>query len=165
MIDKLLNRKKLFILILILSSLSLAFAYYAELFQNQKPCPLCIIQRIIIFAITIIAFLSIFIRIKMVNYFNSLFMIALAIFGIKIALKHYYIMHLPPDKQIYSCGLPLKIMFQTLPFKEFLNNILNGDTECTTITWTILGYSPPIMLIIFYLILILILLFTFIIKK
>lgn len=165
MIDKLLNKKNLFILITILSIFSLAIAYYAELFQHQKPCPLCLIQRIIIFTITIIASLSIFIKIKVVNYFNSLLIFVLSFLGIKIALKHYHIMHLPPDKQIYSCGLPLKVMFQTLPFNEFIQNILNGDTECTTITWTILGYSPPTMLIVFYLIVILILLFTFFTKK
>lgn len=148
---KSLTNSKLFLIIAILSSLSLGYAIYAQEVQHIIPCPLCITQRIIIFAIAISGFIF-----AILSYFSHRLLIQLyalvtgiiAIIGIFVAKQHNHLINLPANQQPASCGMPVNVMFQQLSLPNFISEILHGSGECSQVTWRILGMTPPTAVII-----------------
>ncbi|MCE2706517.1 MAG: disulfide bond formation protein B [Proteobacteria bacterium] len=144
-----LNKRLLFVLIAILSALSIFYAFYVQYYQNIEPCPLCIAERIIIGIIAILAILF-----AVHNPQNFLLRIygfivgGFAVFGIKVAAKHLWLISLPADKQPLSCGMPLDMLYKKIPLNSFISYILKGDGECSRVNWTILGISAPTAVII-----------------
>ncbi len=143
------NKRSLFILIAVLSLASLGYALYAQYFQNVAPCPLCIAQRVILVIIAILSL--IFAMHNPKNFLIRLYGILIggfAIFGIKIAARHIWLMHLPPDQQPFSCGMPLDMLYKKIPIHSFIQYILKGDGECGKVNWTIFGMSAPVAVLV-----------------
>lgn len=139
---------KLFILIFTICTLTIAYAYYVQYHNGVDSCPLCVAQRIIIIVIGLLSLL--FGVLGVSGLFNKLcsFVVAgFAIFGIKIAAHHLYLINLPPEQQPLSCGLPLDILYQKLPLQGFLSYILQGDAECSKVNWLVLGMQGPAAMI------------------
>jgi hypothetical protein len=66
--------------------------------------------------------------------------IALSIFGITVAYKHLWIISLPIEQRPQSCGMPLKLLFNKLPIKNFnQSNLLQYNTKLTAIN----NSQPP----------------------
>jgi protein dithiol:quinone oxidoreductase len=121
----------------------LAYAYFAQYVLHLEPCPLCIFQRVGVFA-TGAAF-----AIAAAHdpsgwgrrvYAALISAAALATLG--IAAKHVYIQHLPPD-QVPACGASLDFMLKVFPLTEVLQKVLTGSGECAKINWRFLGLAMP----------------------
>jgi disulfide bond formation protein DsbB len=119
----------------------LAFAYYLEYFQNQEPCPLCILQRVafldmaIVFAVAAIHGPK---RRGAVVYSGLLFV--MAAMGAAIAGRQVWLQHLPPDK-VPACGPGLEYMLERFPLGEALRKIFAGSGECAEAGWRFLGLT------------------------
>jgi len=156
------NRKKISVIIALVL-ISLGYAFYAEFALNLEPCPLCIVERVILATILVPAliFLMHNPRNKLFKCLYSLVIIGISGFGIKVAAHHVWLTQLPPEQQPLSCGMPLGVMYQSLPLHSFLHKILEGDAECAKVTWHILGINAPNAVLILFVIIILISGFTF----
>jgi disulfide bond formation protein DsbB len=99
----------------------LAYAFYAQFVMHLAPCPLCIFQRVGIFAVLI-------------------GLSALATAG--ISARHLYIQSLPADS-VPACGASLDFMLKVFPLTDVLVKVLTGSGECAKITWRLLGLSMP----------------------
>ena len=143
------NNRTIFFVITFLCVLSLAFAYYAQYFQNFEPCPLCIAQRVILAVIGVLALLyGIHNPKNLLGRVYGLVLFIISAFGIKTAAHHQWLMNLPPEQQPLSCGMPLDVLYKKVPLDSFLHTILQGDAECGKISWMIFGVTPPIAVII-----------------
>ena len=148
------KNRTIFALISLICICTIAYAFYAQYYQNQQPCPLCIAQRVIIAIIGIVAILGFLTNgnwwlSRIIALINTGF----AIFGIKTAYHHVWLQNLPLDQQPLSCGMPLEIMYKRLPLDGFLKYILAGDGECAKISWKIFGISAPMASLILFIIL------------
>lgn len=142
-------KRQIFLIIAVLNLGSVVYALYAQVYEHVQPCPLCIVQRVIIGLIGILSLLYAFHNPKnFVMRIYGIVVIVLSGFGIKVAAHHLWLMHLPADKQPVSCGMPINVLFDRLPLKEFLTMILRGDAECGKVNWHIFGLSAPTMVII-----------------
>jgi protein dithiol:quinone oxidoreductase len=140
---------KQFLIIFLICAATLAYAYYSQYYQGANPCPLCIAQRVIIAIIGLLSLLfSIFGASGLFNKLSSLVVAGFAIFGIKIAAHHLYLMNLPPEQQPLSCGMPLEILYQKLPLTGFIHYILQGDAECGKVNWLVFGMKGPTAMIV-----------------
>ncbi|MEA3149875.1 MAG: protein dithiol:quinone oxidoreductase [Gammaproteobacteria bacterium] len=126
----------------------LAYAYYAQYVLHLEPCPLCIFQRVGIFAIGVIFAVSAAHdpagwgrRV----YAGLLTVAALATIG--VALRHLYIQSLPPGT-IAACGASLDFMLKVFPLTEVLVKVLTGSGECAKIEWRFLGLAMPAWVLI-----------------
>ena len=143
-------KKKILILIFLMCVGALAFALYAQYFQFVDPCPLCIAQRFIISIIGIFALLFAIHNPKnFLMRIYGVFIAGFSIFGIKVASRHVWLTHLPPEQQPVSCGMPLEVLYKKLPLNNFIGYILKGDGECGKVTWTIFNISAPAAVIVF----------------
>jgi disulfide bond formation protein DsbB len=126
----------------------LAYAYYAQFVLHLEPCPLCIFQRIGVFALGVVFLIAAlhdpaaFGR-KM--YALLLSLAALATIG--IALRHLYIQNLPPGS-VPACGASLDFMLKVFSLSEVLVKVLTGSGECAQVTWQFLGLAMPAWVLI-----------------
>jgi disulfide bond formation protein DsbB len=121
----------------------LAYAYYAQSVLHLEPCPLCIFQRIGVFAIGIVFLVAAAhdpVSWGKRVYAALLGLAALATSG--VALRHLYIQSLPPGT-IPACGASLDFMLKVFSLSEVLVKVLSGSGECAKIGWRFLGLSMP----------------------
>ena len=121
----------------------LAYAYYAQFVMHLEPCPLCIFQRVGLFAVGVVFALAALHdpagwgrRV----YAALIGLAALATVG--VAARHLYIQSLPPGS-VPAYGASLDFMLKVFPLTDVLVKVLTGSGECAKITWRFLGLSMP----------------------
>jgi disulfide bond formation protein DsbB len=121
----------------------LAYAYYTQYFLHLEPCPLCIFQRVGVFAVGVVFLLATAqdpVGWGRRVYAALILLAALATAG--VAAKHLYIQSLPPDA-VPACGASLAYMMKIFSLNEVVVKVLTGSGECAKITWSFLGLSMP----------------------
>jgi disulfide bond formation protein DsbB len=119
----------------------LAFAYF-------EPCPLCIFQRVGIFALGVVFLLAAAQDATGWGrrvYAAALGALALATIG--VAARHLVVQSLPPGS-MPACGATLEFMLKVLPLREVLDKVLSGSGECAKIDWRFLGLAMPAWVLI-----------------
>lgn len=118
-----------------------AFALYLQYGVGLEPCPLCILQRVAVFAamgVLVVAILHNPARSGQ-RVYGGLGLLA-ALSGLGVAGRHVWLQHLPAD-QVPACGPGLNYMLDVFPFMDALSMVLRGSGECAEIDWTFLGLS------------------------
>jgi len=119
----------------------LAFGYYLQYFDNQDPCPLCLVQRgfyygeIVVFGIAALHLPG---RTGKLLYCAGGILLALGGFG--VATRHVWLQHLPPD-QVPACGPDLFYMLENFPLVRTLEKLFYATGQCAEVTWRFLGLS------------------------
>jgi protein dithiol:quinone oxidoreductase len=122
----------------------LAFGYYLQFVVGLEPCPLCIIQRLLLFAVGA-AFLVAALHhpagalgARLYGGITAL----IAAGGIAVAARHVWLQHLPPERRP-ACGPALEHLLATFGPIEGLGRVLRGSGECGAVDWTLLSFSIP----------------------
>jgi protein dithiol:quinone oxidoreductase len=126
----------------------LAYAYYAQFVMHLAPCPLCIFQRVGVFALAVVFLIAALhdpAAFGRRMYALLVALAALAIIG--VAWRHLYIQSLPADA-VPSCGASLDFMLKVFSISEVLVKVLTGDGECAKVTWQFLGLAMPAWVLI-----------------
>lgn len=121
----------------------LAFAYYLQYARGLEPCPLCIIQRLIL-AATGLAFFAAAIHrpARLGAWIYGGIAFALAAAGTAVAGRHVWLQHTPEGERP-SCGPGLDYLLSQFGPLGGLQRILRGSGECGAVDWTFLGLSIP----------------------
>jgi disulfide bond formation protein DsbB len=122
----------------------LAFGYYLQFVVGLEPCPLCIIQRLLLFAVGVV-FLAAAIhhpagRVGAGVYGGAIALIAAL--GVAVAGRHVWLQYLPPERRP-ACGPALDHLLSTFGPIEGLSRVLRGSGECGVVDWTLLSLSIP----------------------
>jgi disulfide bond formation protein DsbB len=126
----------------------LAYAYYAQYVLHLEPCPLCIFQRVGIFAIGVIFALAA--AHDPVTWGRRVYAVLLGLASlvtIGVAVRHLYIQSLPPGT-VAACGASLDFMLKVFPLTDVLVKVLTGSGECAKIEWRFLGLAMPAWVLI-----------------
>lgn len=121
----------------------LGVGFYLQFSVGLEPCPLCIFQRIGIFA-TGIAFLVAAVHNPQqsgARVYGAIIAIV-ALIGASVSMRHIWLQHTPEDQRP-SCGPGLDYLFGTFGPFDALGRVLRGSGECGTVDWTFLGFSIP----------------------
>ena len=126
----------------------LGYAYYAQFVLHLEPCPLCIFQRIGVFAMAVAFLVGTLANARGAGRFVVALLVALAsLVTVAIATKHLYIQSLP-EGSVPSCGASLNFMMKIFSLSEVIKKVLSGSGECAQITWRFLGLSMPAWVLI-----------------
>jgi protein dithiol:quinone oxidoreductase len=122
----------------------LGYAYYAQFVLHLEPCPLCIFQRVGMFALGV-AFLVAAVHdpatpVGRRGYAALIALAALVTIG--VAARHIYVQHAPPGS-IPACGASLDFMMKIFSLSEVLVKVLTGSGECAHVSWRFLGLAMP----------------------
>jgi len=139
---------------LVICIASMLFAvFYLERTLFLDPCPLCILDRVVIISLGVLfslAFLhgprTIFTKIY------GVLCILLASIGVGLASRHIWLQNLPKD-QVPECGSDIYFMLDTLPLFETLKKTLTGSGTCADINWTFVDLTIPEQTLILFVIL------------
>jgi len=120
-----------------------AYALYAQLVLRLEPCPLCIFQRVGIFALGALFGLAALHDPQGWGrrvYALLIDLTALATAG--VAVRQLYIQSLPPGS-VPACGASLDFMLKVFPLTDVITKVLTGSGECAKIDWRFLGLAMP----------------------
>jgi protein dithiol:quinone oxidoreductase len=121
----------------------LAYAYYAQAVLHLEPCPLCIFQRVGVFAAGVVFLIAAAhdpLGWGRRVYASLIVLAAMATAGVSI--RHLYVQSLP-EGSIPACGASLDFMLKVFSLSEVLVKVLTGSGECAKVTWTFLGLAMP----------------------
>lgn len=133
---------------------SMLFAVlYLEQTLYLDPCPLCILDRVVIMSLGVLFLLALLIGPKTIfATINGVCCIVLSVVGIGLASRHIWLQNLPKD-QVPECGPDLYFMLDTLPLFETLKKTLTGSGSCADISWEFAGLTIPEQTLILFVIL------------
>jgi protein dithiol:quinone oxidoreductase len=126
----------------------LAYAYYAQVVLHLEPCPLCIFQRVGVFAMGVMFLIAAThdpVGPKRRVYAVLILLAGAATAG--VAIRHLYIQSLP-EGSIPACGASLDFMLKVFSLSEVLVKVLTGSGECAKVTWQFLGLAMPAWVLI-----------------
>jgi len=119
-------------------------------YLGLDPCPLCVIDRVLVISIGSLFLLAVLHNPKRSGQRTYATLIALvAITGIGVCWRHIWLQNLPADL-VPSCGPGLDYMLETLPIADTLKIIFTGSGECADTQWTFLGLSIPIQTLLVF---------------
>ena len=126
-----------------LCAVFLGFAWYAQFRMNLEPCPLCILQRIVLIKLLVIFSIAAIHSPGSAGRraWGTLGFIGGAI-GAGIAGRHVWLQHLPPEK-VPDCGPGLEYMLDAFPLSKAFKMVFTGSGECAKVDWQFLGLSMP----------------------
>jgi len=126
----------------------LGYAYYAQLVLHLEPCPLCIFQRVGVFAVGIVFLIAA--AHDPVGWGRRVYACLLAVAALAtvgVAVRHLYIQSLPAGS-VPACGASLDFMLKVFSLSEVLVKVLSGSGECANVTWSFLGLAMPAWVLI-----------------
>ncbi len=108
--------------------------------MHLEPCPLCIFQRVGVFAIGVVFALA---ALHDPRGLGPARLCGAASRSrrcatIGVAARHLYIQSLPPGS-VPACGASLDFMLKVFPLTDVLVKVLTGSGECAKVTWRFLG--------------------------
>jgi disulfide bond formation protein DsbB len=123
--------------------LLLGYAYYLQYVEHLEPCPLCIFQRVAVFALGLVFLVAALHNPQRAGArVYSVLLALVAAGGIAVAARHVYIQSLPPG-QVPACGATLDYMLEVFPLTQVIRTVLTGSGECGVVDWQFLGLSMP----------------------
>jgi len=136
-------RKMNFYALLICVAAMLFAVLYLERTLYLDPCPLCILDRVVIVAMaSVFLFAFLFNPTSWLAKLFSALTALLSIVGIGLASRHIWLQNLPKD-QVPECGPDLYFMLDTLPLFDVIKNVFTGSGSCADVSWTFAGLSIP----------------------
>jgi protein dithiol:quinone oxidoreductase len=126
----------------------LAYAYYAQFILHLEPCPLCIFQRVGVFATGIFFLLAA--AHDPAGWGRRVYAVLVALAALAtvgVAARQLYIQSLPPGS-VPACGASLDFMLKVFPLTDVLEKVLTGSGECAKVDWRFLGLAMPAWVLI-----------------
>lgn len=130
----------------------LVAAYYFQYVEGLNPCPLCIIQRVVVFALGLWFLLMAGFNAKPGGLPAKLLNgvgVLISLVGIGAAGRQVWLQSLPAA-DIPACGPDLAYMMESFTASEIFSELLKGSGDCAKVDWTLWGLSMGAwMLVVF----------------
>jgi len=129
------------------------------------PCPLCIIDRVLIMTIAAVFLMAaIHNPARKGQRIYAAINMVLVISALMVAIRHVWLQHLPADK-VPECGAGLSFMLDVFPLWDVIKKVFTGSGECAAIQWQFLGLSIPEQTLLLFLGLLCLVVYQLILKQ
>jgi len=119
----------------------LCIALFMEHVLGLAPCPLCMMQRLWVAAVGLIAYVSLLHNPRWGIY--PLFGCLATLIGAGFSIRQLWLQSLPAD-QVPACGPPLQFMIDAgFPLGDVLVAMTSGTGDCAEVSWSLFGISIP----------------------
>lgn len=121
----------------------MAIALFFEHVVGLEPCYLCVLQRVMVISIGVLALLAVLhnpavLGIKIYAALSTLS----ALGGGLVSIRQLWLQSLPAD-QVPACGPSIDYMLDVFPILEVLEMLIKGDGSCAEVLWSLFGISMP----------------------
>lgn len=130
---------------------SIGFALYHQIYDWIMPCLMCVYERMVFIAIGFFSLLAVFWlprgRCGVVVLSGSV--LASALLGVGVAVKHLVLQYGPPDPAA-SCAasLPFPINLNDPFWPKWLGMLIRPVGDCSQIDFVVLGLSVPVWVLL-----------------
>ncbi|MDX1433283.1 MAG: disulfide bond formation protein B [Gammaproteobacteria bacterium] len=139
----LLTQRRIFAGVFLLAAALIAVALYMQHVMGLEPCPLCIVQRVLVMAVGAVALIAaVHDPAATGRRVYAGLLAVLAVLGAAVAGRHVWLQSLPPER-VPECGPGLEYMLETFPLLETLEMVLRGSGECAAVSWRFMGLTIP----------------------
>lgn len=129
----------------------LGAAYFIEYGLAKAPCPLCLLQRYMLWAVMLCFLLGAIHQTKArVQYVYCSLVIFFASLGLGLSVRQVYLQHLPKEA-LPNCTAGLDRLLEFQPLHEVLKVILTSSGECGNVDFEVLGLSLAVWSTIMFL--------------
>lgn len=119
----------------------LGLAVYLEVYEGINPCPLCVLQRMVLITLGVIFFFAMVFKINKIGQFLfGLVSLLVSLAGVLLAGRQVWLQHIPQNG-MGECGISLQYMFKIFPFTEAIKHVWKGGIECSQHDWEFLHLS------------------------
>lgn len=128
----------------VLCSILLGAAFYLEYFQDQLPCLLCQLQRIVMAVMGIIFLIAAIHRPQGKSrfvYFTLLLLVGIC--GLLLAGRQLWLIAHPELVADAPCSPSLSYLVSVLPLNKVIIMSIQGSGDCAKATWHFLSLSLP----------------------
>ena len=135
-------RKTIFFLV-VLSILAACGSFVSQYVLGMDPCVLCILQRLSVLAVVLVALAAAFSRqaSKLSRLFSALLVSVPAVYGAGVAAYQLWLQSLPPGSAP-SCGAPWTFRLKDWPLFDWFEPIVRGFGDCAVPDY-LLGIALP----------------------
>ena len=131
----------LFVFQFLLSASVLSLSFFCQYHLNIEPCVLCIVQRLLLAFLGLLAFVAVCHPVKSPGKKGyACVLLLLSMLGLIVAGRQLWLQHLPAG-QVLSCGPGLSYLLKTAPPLEILRFLLKGTQACGKVTFYWCGFS------------------------
>lgn len=121
----------------------LTLQIYIQVIYGFEPCPLCVMQRLLMAILAIVFFIaSIHYAAKIGTRIYGSLVLLISAAGAASASRQLYLHHFPPPPD-GTCAPSFQYMMDFLPTSEVLKIMIKGNGECAHETWNFLYISLP----------------------
>ena len=146
---------------LCLSTGSLMVAYFfMEKYLELIPCPLCILDRVVVFLSACLFFLPCLHHPRRMGYLAyTCTNVGVNTLGTLISARHVWLQSLPADK-VPQCTPDLGYLLDTFPPFEALRTVFQSSGECAEVSWSLWGLSLAQLTLLYFVFMVCYCLFT-----
>lgn len=106
---------------------------FLQIYEGVTPCPLCITQRYVMCILGILFFIGTLFQLKKWRAFMvGLLSFLTTIAGLLLSGRQAWLQHYPPQG-FGDCGVSLDFMLKMLSFREVIQKVWEGGTECSRV--------------------------------
>lgn len=136
-----LHRQSIQMVIIVVTAMVLCMAFYLQYMDELIPCPLCMMQRVMMIALFLICAVALFMKKRCVQTGLMSLMSVFVLAGVIFAARQLYLESLPvPDTGMCLPGI--EAVISKLPWDELIHAFVWGSkTSCGEISWTFLNFS------------------------
>jgi disulfide bond formation protein DsbB len=139
----LLRQRPLFLAAFLICAALIATALTMQYALALEPCPLCIFQRVFVFALGGIVLVAGIHNPGLAGRrVYGVLIVVFGVLGMLVAGRHVWLQNLPAD-QVPECGPGLEYMLNAFPLTEALSLVFRGSGECADVQWVFLGLTIP----------------------
>ena len=121
----------------------MAVALYMEHQMNLDPCPLCIVQRIMVISVGFTALVAAVHNpgATGIRIYGGIVVLYSGM-GAGTAMRQLWLQSLP-ESQVPACGPGLDYLLDVFPLTEVIAIVFAGDGACAEVSWSLFGISIP----------------------
>lgn len=125
----------------ILMAVLLGSAFFLQIYKGMSPCPLCLLQRMMMVALGAIFFVGAVVRLpKWGDLCVGFLGLLVGTAGVLLAGRQVWLQVSPPSSS-GDCGASLGYLWHVLSVKETLKQVWQGGMECSQTGWKFLHLS------------------------
>lgn len=127
----------------LLAILVLLLSYYLQYVKNLEPCPLCLMQRFMMFGLLFFSLLGVLIFTRRRGVVLICSEICLALGGMVFAFRQLWLQSLPVA-DTGMCLPGITAFMHKLPWQDVVHAFIwGGSAGCGEVDWTFAGLSMP----------------------
>lgn len=125
-----------------LSVFILMASFYFQYVVGLRPCPLCMMQRIVVFFLFMFCLMGMCLSTIARGKFVGICQLFFSACGLLFATRQMWLQSLSED-QVPTCLPDLDILFRYFPWRDVVHALLWGAGDCAEVSWQWLGLTMP----------------------